>query len=181
MPSPVGHALGGIAVAWAIDPTADRELTVVCAALAAAPDLDLLLPVPHRAVTHSVGAVAFVALFAAAMAVKSRRPVGKLTLMCAAAYASHLLLDWLGADHYAPEGIRALWPLSGGYYISHLDVFRETARRFLTSESVMAQNAKAVAQEVAILGPIVGALWLVRIKALARLAAEMSRRHHAAQ
>ena len=43
------------------------------------------------------------------------------------------------------------------------------------------QNANAIAQEIAILGPTVVALWLVRVKALAGLAPELARRDHPAQ
>jgi membrane-bound metal-dependent hydrolase YbcI (DUF457 family) len=88
MPSPVGHALAGVAAAWAADvlpgrrawgttaPTAPfftgltaflrgagGALTLVAAALGVAPDLDLFLA-QHRAVTHSVGAGAMVFIVA---------------------------------------------------------------------------------------------------------------------
>jgi hypothetical protein len=46
---------------------------------------------------------------------------------------------------------------------------------------VIEQNLLAIAQEMAILVPIAAALWLIRVKTLARLAAEQTRRHHAAQ
>src|SRR5256885_15429968 len=69
MPSPIGHALGGVAVAWSVElvprfreslrPISPR-VTAICAALAAAPDLDLVYPPIHRTVTHSVGAVALI-------------------------------------------------------------------------------------------------------------------------
>jgi membrane-bound metal-dependent hydrolase YbcI (DUF457 family) len=198
MPSPIGHALGGIATAWAADlvpgdrawriapPAASlyvragNGLTLACAALAMAPDLDLLMP-GHRTLTHSVGATLGVALLAAAMAVSTGRPVLRLTLMCASAYASHLLLDWVGADHSPPYGLRALWPFTDAYYISGLDIFRDTARRHITTPSVMAQNLLAVAQEIAILAPIALALWLVRVKTFARLAPEMSGSDHPTQ
>jgi membrane-bound metal-dependent hydrolase YbcI (DUF457 family) len=198
MPSPIGHALAGVATAWTADMLpgdhawrvppataslyvrAGNGLTVACAALAMAPDLDLLMA-GHRTLTHSIGATFFVALFAAAIAVNAGRPVLRVTLTCAAAYASHLLLDWLGADNSRPYGLRALWPFSNAYYISGLDIFRQTARRYITTPPVLEQNLLAVAQEIAILAPIAVALWLVRVKALARLAAEMSRRDHAAQ
>jgi len=178
MPSPIGHALAGVATVWAIDPRADRDVTVACALLAMAPDLDLLLPYGHRTITHSVGAVGFVALFAAAMAVKSGRPVVRLTLMCAAAYGSHLVLDWLGEDPYFPYGIRAFWPFSDRFVIAPVTIFRQTARRFLTQENAIRTNTLAVLQEIAILGPVVIALWLVRVKALARLSTEVSGGHH---
>ena len=42
----------------------------------------------------------------------------------------------------------------------------------------IAQNAKAAAMEIAILGPVALGVWLVRVKALAGFAAEMPRRDH---
>jgi hypothetical protein len=44
----------------------------------------------------------------------------------------------------------------------------------------MHQNLITIVREIAILAPVVGALWLVRVKALTRLAAEMPRGDHAA-
>ena len=63
MPSPLGHALAGVAVALAgnrapASSTLRRfllhPLTLWSVALAALPDADLLLPGFHRTVTHSV-------------------------------------------------------------------------------------------------------------------------------
>jgi len=101
--------------------------------------------------------------------------------MCAAAYATHLLLDWLGVDNYPPRGIQALWPFSDAWFISDLDVFRQTARRQLATAAVIRLNVLAIAQETAILLPIVAALWLVRVKALAGFATEVARSDHAAK
>jgi membrane-bound metal-dependent hydrolase YbcI (DUF457 family) len=198
MPSPIGHALAGIVVAWSADlypgghtrrPVSDTEslylraggaLTLTCAALAAAPDLDLAFTV-HRTVTHSVGAVVAVGLCAAAASACLGRPIARTALTCAVAYGSHLLLDWLGVDRYPPIGIQALWPLNHEWYISGLDIFRQTARQRIFTRPIMLVNAKAVAQEIAILAPIAVALWLVRVKALARFAPEMARGHHPPQ
>jgi membrane-bound metal-dependent hydrolase YbcI (DUF457 family) len=52
--------------------------------LAAVPDLDLIVH-RHRTITHSVGAVIFVALAAAAIAATRSRPIARVTLMCAVA------------------------------------------------------------------------------------------------
>jgi membrane-bound metal-dependent hydrolase YbcI (DUF457 family) len=198
MPSPIGHALAGILVSWTADLVAGSRTprtvsdtgawylraggaqTLTCAALAAAPDLDLAFTV-HRTVTHSIGAVAIVGLCAVALAAGLGRPVARTALTCAAAYGSHLLLDWLGVDRYPPLGLQALWPISHEWYISGLDIFRQTARQRIFTRPVMIVNAKAIAQEIAILGPIAAALWLVRVKALARLASQMAGRDHPAE
>lgn len=198
MPSPIGHALAGIAIAWTADlipgdrawrTAPDRAswflragdgFTFACAALGATPDLDLLF-VAHRTVTHSIGAVVFVGLFAAALAANARRPIARVALMCAAAYGSHLFLDWLGTDFYPPRGIQLLWPINSDWYISGTDVFRQTARLHLFTRPVIMTNLRAIVQEIAILGPTVVALWLVRVKALAGLAPQVARRDHPAQ
>jgi len=155
-------------------------LTLACAALGAAPDLDLLF-IRHRTVTHSIGAVLFVGLFCAALAANARRPIARIGLMCAAAYGSHLFLDWLGTDNNPPQGIQALWPLSREWFISGTDVFRQTARQEVWTSASILKNLRAIVQEIAILGPTVVALWLVRVKALAGLAPEVARRDHPAQ
>ena len=198
MPSPIGHALAGIAAAWTLDlipgdrawrtapvgapwhQRAGDGLTLLCAGLAAAPDLDFAF-VEHRTVTHSIGAVVFVGLFAAALAANARRPIARVALMCAAAYGSHLLLDWVGTDRYPPLGIQLMWPLNREWYLSGLNVFRQTARLRLFTHGPMMINLRAILQEMAILGPAVVALWLVRVKALAGLAPPVAGRDHPAQ
>jgi membrane-bound metal-dependent hydrolase YbcI (DUF457 family) len=163
MPSPIGHALAGLAAAWALDARLDRRLAATAAGLGALPDLDLLLPIPHRTVTHSVGAVVAVTIIAAVVTRQvTRRSVWRVALVCAAAYGSHLLLDWMGADRFFPYGLTLWWPLSDRFYISGWDVFRQTARQHVFTWPSVAINLKAIAQEVALLGPVVLALWLVR-------------------
>ncbi len=192
MPTPVGHALGGIAVAWTSDRRASRRLTIVCAAIAAAADLDLLFPYPHRTASHSVTAVALTIIIAAL--VTGQVTAGsrhrkwltadgrwRIPLTCGAAYATHLLLDWMGADSSFPYGLQMLWPLSDRWFISGWDVFPQTERRRFWTAATMQVNATAVARELLILAPIVAALWLVRVKAATRLPAEIPSRDHAPQ
>ena len=91
MPTSIGHALAGAAAAWSVDlvpgrrawrtapPTASwyrragNGLTLVCAALAAVPDADLLFRL-HRTFSHSIGAVVLVGILAAAIGVLTNRP-----------------------------------------------------------------------------------------------------------
>ena|SRR2546423_894503 len=192
MPSPIGHALAGAATAWTADLIAgshDSEIavapgawyrraggsfTIVCMALAAAPDLDLLLPGAHRTFTHSLTAAAVVGIVAAVVAARKRRPIARIALTCATAYASHILMDWLGVDNYPPRGIQALWPFTHTWFISDFDVFRQTARQQLFRARNIRANALAIAQEIAILLPIVAAVWSVRVKTLARLSAKVT-------
>ena len=191
MPSPIGHLLAGVAVAWTADLIPSRRawrtapasaswleragggLMLTCAALAVAPDLDLLF-LWHRTATHSLGAVICVGLFAAAITARTSRPVVRVTLMCAGAYATHLVLDWLSADTNPPYGIQALWPLTSRWFISNLDLFRQTSRRFFFTTPIIRLNLLAVAQELAILGPVVWLLWLVRARTLAGLPTQVA-------
>jgi hypothetical protein len=190
--------LAAVAAAWAVDLVpGDRRwraapasaswferagggLTLACAGLGVAPDLDLLVH-SHRTVTHSAGAVVFVGLFAGALAANAQRPVVRVALMCAAAYGSHLLLDWLGVDNFPPRGIQAWWPLSELWFISGWDVFWQTARHEVLERESVRANLLAIARELELLLPIVVPLWLVRVKALAGLAAEMPRSDHPPQ
>lgn len=198
MPSPIGHAMAGIAAAWVADlvpghrawrtapetatwlARAGNGFTMLCAAFAASPDLDLLFQ-RHRTVTHSVGAVAVIGLVAALAAARKRWPVARVSVMCAAAYATHLLLDWLCGDRTPPYGLQMLWPFSNAWYISGWELFRPTARLQLFTIDVMRINALAIAQEIVILAPLLAALWLIRVKALAGLATQVARRDHAPQ
>ena len=141
MPSPVAHALAGATVALAADlmpgqPPArplrsggHARLFAACAVLAALPDADLLLPITHRTVTHSVVAIAAVGLFMIIAAAVTGKVTAKISLTCVAAYASHLLLDWLQTDFTPPHGMQLLWPFSSTWFISGWNVFRGTERR----------------------------------------------------
>jgi membrane-bound metal-dependent hydrolase YbcI (DUF457 family) len=197
MPSSFGHALAGLATAWSADAVAGRPLTrsrstapldraggamaVTSMALAAIPDIDLAFHA-HRSVTHSVTAVAFVTIISACVtAWVTRLPVLRVATTCAVAYGTHLLLDWLAADTYLPSGIQAFWPFSHTWFISGVDLFPQTERQALLSAKSIRINSIALAWESAIMLPIAAGAWLVRVKALARLAAEPSRSHHPAQ
>ena len=214
MSSPIGHALAGIALAWGADlvpgirswrtapssaswyERAGAGLTLTCAVLAAAPDLDLFFGRFHRTMTHSLISVAVVAVVAGAaglVAGRVRPPrlargargargaMTRIVIMCAGAWATHLLLDWLTADRSTPRGIQLLWPFDGRWFISGWDIFPGSERRQLFSAATMRRNVAAIAQDVAILAPIVVALWLVRVKTLAGLASQLTRGHHPSQ
>ena len=190
MPSPIGHALGGLAVAWAADllplrPVLGRHESLrpeyFCVALAVLPDADLLLPIAHRTVTHSVAAVAAVALLMIVASGVTGKVTAKFAVACVAAYASHLLLDWLQTDPTPPLGIQLFWPVSSAWFISGWDILRPTERRHMFEPATMQRNVVAVVQEIVILAPVAAAAWLVRVKALAGLPAEMAGRDHPPQ
>lgn len=153
MPSPLGHALAGAAAGWVIarPDTASRwrvwRLGVLFAALGMLPDLDLLATV-HRGPTHSLGMAAIVGLAATAV---SRHP--RLGVAAAAAYGTHTLCDWLSADTSLPLGVMALWPVSHEYYKASASIFDSVWRKNETPD-FWAHNIRAIAREVAILGPL---------------------------
>jgi membrane-bound metal-dependent hydrolase YbcI (DUF457 family) len=183
MPSPVGHVLGGLATVFTTDivqrQRTGERLLLVCGALAAIPDVDLVVRQYHRTATHSVTFVALTFIVAAAVTGKVTR--WRTAALCALAYTSHLLLDWLGADTHPPLGIEAFWPFSDRWFISGADLFRETSRLQLFTWATTMQNAQTVLQEIAILLPIVTVLWLVREKAASRFAPEVARSNHPAK
>ena len=178
MPSPFGHALGGVLTAWLADLVPTRRsprparhpeswfqragdgLTVACAVLAA---------------------VCLVACATALVCVVRGGPLARIIWTCTAAYASHLLLDWTAVDKTVPRGVQLLWPFDHRFYISGWNVFRQTERRGLFSLRTMTTNGVALMQEIAILLPPLVAVWLIRVKAFARLATEVSGRDHPPQ
>jgi hypothetical protein len=124
-------------------------------ALAAAPDLDLLAPYTHRTVTHSLLAVATIAIISIVVTGKvTGGSRWRIVFTCTAAYASHLLLDWLAVDDTVPRGIQLLWPFDHRWFISGWDLFRGTARRDVFSPLSMRTNLLAIAQETLMLGPV---------------------------
>jgi membrane-bound metal-dependent hydrolase YbcI (DUF457 family) len=163
MPSPLGHAVAAVAAGWAVDRRpATRATTIAFVAAGLVPDLDLLVG-SHSTYTHSVGAVGlvFVACWAGTRFTDARRAAA-----LAAAWGSHLLLDWLGNDTRAPIGIMALWPFTAEHYQSTLYVFDGISRRYWLPEQFVWGNLRAAVKEVAILSPIAALVyWITNTKA----------------
>ncbi len=168
MPSPVGHALGGVIVALAgasrggargtnggapnlVPPP--LHVPLVCAAAAVLPDVDFLWG-RHNMETHSLGA-AMLAGLAVLVWTKGRDP--RLALLVALAWASHVLFDWLGSDDTPPLGVMALWPLTSDFYFAQAYVFEAISRR-THLPGFWAHNLKAVAWEVVMLVPMAAGL-----------------------
>lgn len=160
MPTPVGHALGGVAFGWLIAGRPDRSPTrrvALFATLGALPDIDLLFHA-HSTYTHSLGAALIVALIAAIASPRPHR--ARFSIACGAAYASHVLLDWLGTDTSPPYGITALWPFSSRYFYSALDLFPVVDRRYWLP-GFWQRDLIAIAWELIILLPLtLLVLWL---------------------
>ena len=129
----------------------------ILAAAGMLPDVDLLFGA-HSGPTHGVGA-AIIAAGAALGLTRSWRWAGAV----GAAYASHLLLDWLGTDTTPPIGIMALWPFTREYFQSSLHVFLGVSRE-LHSPSFWSDNLRAFVRELLVLVPVLAAVSLLRWK-----------------
>jgi membrane-bound metal-dependent hydrolase YbcI (DUF457 family) len=176
VPSPIGHALAGAAIAWSFRGTGWR-LPVACAACAALPDIDLLYMPTHRTATHSVPVAILLTIVAVAVTgwvnpirdwsarrfgVASRTFV--IGLACGLAWSSHILLDWLGADANPPYGVQAFWPLLDTWFYSGLDIFPGTQRRNPLSTRAMLINLRAAVQETLIMGTACLAVLMIRTR-----------------
>ncbi|MEO7158160.1 MAG: metal-dependent hydrolase [Vicinamibacterales bacterium] len=164
MPSPVGHALGGLIVGSLAVRRPSWLMLTACAAAAALPDLDLVLPLTHRGPTHSLTAAACVFGFAWMVVRRNRWANGsRIAVALGLSVLSHVLFDWLGEDSSTPRGVMALWPFSHAFHVSDLNVFAAADRRYWLP-GVWRRNLFALAREILILGPLA---WLV-IKRRAR-------------
>ncbi|HYT67771.1 MAG TPA: metal-dependent hydrolase [Vicinamibacterales bacterium] len=147
MPSPVGHALGGIAIGWHASRRQNLRTAAILAAVAIAPDLDLLLS-DHRGISHSLGAACAAGVVAW---IASRQP--RWGLAVALAWGSHVFLDWLSNDTRPPIGVMALWPMTREYYKASIEIFPPVSRRYWESRFWL-YNLRALVVEVAILAPV---------------------------
>ena len=160
MPTPIGHALGGLAAGVLVAgrtappvPVGKRSWSLlwVWALCGMLPDVDFLFG-SHRGVTHTLGAMFTVGIVAAMVA--RRRP--GVWGAVAASYGTHLLLDWLGADTVVPLGIMVLWPFSDAFYASPYGLFPAVCREYWVV-GCWIDLMQAVAWELLLLGPVVAA------------------------
>ena len=172
MPSPLGHALGGIAAAWVAVPRRNWNAALILAATALAPDLDLLVG-DHRGISHSLGAAVVAGLIGwIAAAVRQRRQprLGSLEeatrigswsdpsalrwgVAIGLAWASHIAFDWLSNDTRPPIGVMALWPITRDYYKAAIEIFPPVSRRW-GDVRFWQHNIYAAAMEVLIMTPL---------------------------
>jgi membrane-bound metal-dependent hydrolase YbcI (DUF457 family) len=167
VPSPIGHALGGLVVGLALARTHERDderelrvqdgFLVWCVGAACVPDLDFAWG-RHNMETHSVG----LAVIVGAVVYVWQRSA-RLAIACALAVGTHVLFDWLGSDDFPPLGVMALWPFSSQFYFADAYVFATISRRYWLP-GFIAHNVLAVAREVVLLGPIAFVVFLVRFR-----------------
>jgi inner membrane protein len=167
MPSPAAHALGGLIAAFLVDsirrrPVLTPTLLLTAGAAAMTPDLDLFTG-SHRTYSHSIGAVVLVGLMAwLVMAIRNRGPRGLRTaIVLAAAYGSHLVLDWLSRDTSKPSGVMMFWPFSSEFYVSGWNAFGEVSRRYWIPREFVLGNLSALAWEMLMLVPVVVLAWVL--------------------
>jgi membrane-bound metal-dependent hydrolase YbcI (DUF457 family) len=164
MPTPVGHALGGLMAAFLANATARQpglppHVLLASMAVAIAPDLDILAG-QHRSYTHSVGALAVVGLTSWLVLHRRRTNASAISAVLTAAYGSHLVMDWLGKDTARPAGLTILWPFSSAYFMSGLDLFGEVSRRYWLPNEFILGNLGAVSWEVLVLLPLLIVAWV---------------------
>jgi membrane-bound metal-dependent hydrolase YbcI (DUF457 family) len=182
VPSPIGHAVAGLTIAWtaerlsgttsglergaALSASVRRTivgLPLACAVLAFVPDLDILLG-SHRGASHSIGAALAVALVAAAIARARGWPVLTTAIASGCAVGSHAALDWLGRDTSIPLGIQALWPFTSRYFYSGVDLFWDVSRRYWLPREFILGNLAALGHELVILLPFAAAAFYIRFR-----------------
>ena len=165
MPTPLGHAIGGLAAGLLVNAAARRPglspgIVLTCAAVAVAPDFDILAG-SHRTYTHSIAGVALTGLIAWLVVRGRVRAPLAAAVSIAAAHASHLFLDWLGKDTSRPPGLTILWPFSSEFYVSGLNLFGEVSRRYWLFNEFILGNLAAVAWELTVLVPVLLVAWVL--------------------
>jgi len=176
MPTPVAHALAGIAVYLASRQDHARWPrqedwvlfgSTVFAACAADLDFGIRFLAGHNYhhyFTHSLGFATIFCLAVYFFARWAKRPLPKRDAwMLGVAYLTHIVLDMFSKDTVAPFGVELLWPFSDAFTISPVLFFDDIWRGTLTALFGL-HNWLAVAREVAIVGPVVGLLWWRRRK-----------------
>ena len=160
----MGHALGGAAVGLLIAspaPTARARWiqAAVCAAIGIAPDLDLLLG-RHRLESHSIGMAAVAGALAALAGPRFAGSRLRTGLAVAAAWFSHAVLDYLGADTSHPYGVMIWWPFSSTFHYAGWTLLMPISRRWWLPGTVT-HNLYAAVREIIVLGPLAAiAAWI---------------------
>jgi hypothetical protein len=172
MPSPVGHALAGVAI-HALSARNAQEMRSLpraagVALLALGPDMDfavewLGIGYRHQGELHSAGmAVAVGVACAIAAALSGVTSARRGAWIAAAAWLSHVALDIFSIDTSPPFGPMALWPLSRRHAHSPVPVFLDVGRA--PDWRTARHDALAVSWELFILLPMCALIWRWRAK-----------------
>jgi membrane-bound metal-dependent hydrolase YbcI (DUF457 family) len=163
VPSTLGHSIAGLAVAELFQ---CREGRVRRQALlmANAADLDMLPGLltrrppdaTHGRVSHSLGAAVIVGVGAGLWEKARGRRFTPRFLQAAAAYGSHILLDYLGKT--PGDGAPVWWPFSRDPHTSERHWFKtiisHSKERGFWKGLVNRSNVAALAQEAAVTAPV---------------------------
>lgn len=170
MPSPLGHALAGLATGFLVAGRGSQPdrgprwlgrlegQAVLFAAVACAPDLDLIVGT-HNGPTHSIGAAVL-----AGLAVFAWTRSTRLAVAVAAAYSSHVLLDWFNQDDSPPLGVMALWPFSREHFMSPWPLLPAVSRRYWLP-GFWWHTFKVALLELAVFGTFAAVVWWRRVRA----------------
>jgi membrane-bound metal-dependent hydrolase YbcI (DUF457 family) len=175
MPSPVAHALVGVAVYAALAPgerlRRDWQPWALAAFSGMAADLDflpgLLVGQPsrwHHWATHSVAAAIVFALLVAPLVRRILGPPHGWATLLLAAYGSHLALDWLTVDRTVPQGIPLLWPVSATVFLSPIPLFTDIHHGASWEAFVNSHNVGAALREALLVGLPVAAFCGLRLR-----------------
>jgi len=126
----------------------------------------------HRGISHTVlAALAFGAGAGAFVAWRWRERWWRASLILAAVYASHLLIDALTIDERGPAGAQFFWPLSNAYYIFPHTIFGEIlidgdSRTGFIASILAWPTVFVLGRELAIAAVAIGACNLLEILAV---------------
>ena len=178
----LAHATAGYLAYEVLRPPGPHRPWLLAGAvvLANAPDLDFLPGLAvgdpnafHRGLTHTLGAAVVVA--AAVGLVARWQRVGRpwwWAAFAAAAYGSHLLVDWMTVDAVPPQGIQLLWPLTDRWLHAPFNLLGEviidpSGRLAFLHSLVTPVALRAWAREVGILVAVVATVHAARAAAAA--------------
>jgi len=135
MPSPIPHAITGLAAAILLKKRGGGHSTLfysVAVGLSLLPDLDLVpvylagatSAIWHRTFTHSIIFCLIVSWLLSLLAPLSERfGRNRVFVLSATVLLFHLVLDYFCIDQNPPHGIMFLFPFSSGFYMAEAPFF----------------------------------------------------------
>ena len=180
MASPVAHALGAYACLVTLrpevvaDPRKHKIAIAAAAILGPLADADFFVArftvnpaFQHHYFTHSIPFLCVFFLFCYLLLRIFRADALNLAMLGAAAYSTHLLLDYFTQDGSYPYGIPLLWPFTDHHFLAPVELFRSIHRGSWRTLFGLT-NVKAAACEIALLAPAAFLAWY-RARRLSRL------------
>lgn len=150
----IGHLAAGFAVSRGSASRPSWTDTAIITLAAAAPDVDFLMGIEHRGITHSAGAAIAVgvgvALFYGLAGLPRARRVAGLAGL---AVVSHVLLDLITAESPVP----ALWPFIDAEFVLDVTLLPSAPLmpRLLTAEGALNAAGEVIWSGMLVIGAIV--------------------------